>query len=288
MILFVLLAPYTVEAGRMDIINGEIKEFSEGVKVKAGDFVLYGDKGKIHGDSAWIMGHLKILDKDRIITGKRGYYNKQDKIGYISLNVEMNYKSERLRCDSLIYNKKMNSVELIKNVKLAEDKSLISCETGIYNFQEKKMKFSGKPVFLNQTKDTLRVVADTILYSTQDSVFIFLWNVHIKSGKTSGNADKLKFYQKKNIAMLKGNPIIFTSTDTLGGDSIYLYSSDTGIDSVLSIGSKTFSKGKDGLNRLESDIGKVVFAKDKPQDFYFEGNVKGIFVKNETDSTKSK
>jgi len=182
----------------------------------------------------------------------------------------------------------MNVVKLINNVNLSQNKSFISCSLCVYNLENKVMRFSGAPLFLNQGKDTLKMRADTILYAVQDSVWTFLQNVQIESGETSGNADNLKFYQKKDIAMLKGNPIIFTSTDTLLGDSIYLYLSDNGIDSVLSIGSKTFSKGKGGINRLASHTGKVIFTDGKPQAFYFEGNVKGIFVKNEIESQKSK
>jgi len=287
-VLFLLLAPYTIEAGRMDIINGEIKEFSGGVKVKAGDFLLFGDKGKVHGDTAWITGNLKIIDSERIITGGRGYYNKAKKIGYISVGVEMEYKNQQLKCDSLMYNRKKNFVKLTNNVRLSQKKSFISCDRGIYDFSKKKMKFLGNPTFLNKGKDTLSIASDTIFYGVKDSVFTFIKNVQIKSGKTSGNAKSLKFHQKKNIAMLTGNPVIFSATDTLTGDSIYLYSSDEGIDSVFCVVSKTFSKNKDGITRLQSDNGKIIFMDGKPQKFYFEGSVKGIFVKNEIKSKESK
>lgn len=209
-------------------------------------------------------------DKNKIYT-ERGSYNTKTDISYFLDNTTLYLNNQTIQADSLYYEKKRGFASAVKNIRVVDT---------VENFVAK-----GNYAELYEKKDSLFITDKAVAISVveQDSMYIHgdiirvtgkqearkiktFYNVKIFKSDLQGKCDSLFTNQKSGITKMFDNPVLWSQSSQITGDSIFLISNKETekLDSLKVLGN-AFIIQQDSLdaNNFNQIKGKNMYGKFK-------------------------
>lgn len=217
--------------------------------------------------------------------------------GIVSLvgNVVMRKPTYFLTCDKAILHSGKKQINLTGNV-VAIDSSrevTITSDTADYFFHNDSVYLKSNPTLYfwkSNSKDTMVVEADTMLYSSVNGWAQALDSVTIEGPDLTGRADSALFWADGDSSYFLGNARMQMEESGVEGDSITLYFNEQSVETFDVRGEKPLAFFVDTSSheefRLTSDSLSFVIDGDQIDTIYSVGNSRTEQV-SQTDSSLS-
>ncbi len=225
----------------MDMPNEDIHLVSnanyENEKLRArGDYIRYDNKTS----DSYISGHAHIKTESQEMKGDRIWYNTKTRELRTEGRSFVRDSSQFLAADQMDFageggkGKAMGAVQWRDTSNNLEIRS----EVLLRRDQEDLLAYGGRPLFLTELDgDTLYISSDTLnryLHpsdSTQQMVSHY--DVRIFKEDLQARCDSLHYSGRDSVFLLTGDPMMWTDTTQLDGDTMYVYIRGGTIDRVV-------------------------------------------------------
>lgn len=186
----------------------------------------YCDSAYLYEDENYIIAYgdkVKILVGDSVrIFGRRAYYDGDDKIASIAVNVRLEKGKGYLLSDSLIYDTRQDIGYYVTGGKLVNEEDTMTSLEGVY--YTKTDDAIAKVNVLLWNKD-YRIDCEALKYNLASNTAHFISRTHLKSTDKEFFTSSGWYNTDYEIATLAQNVQLYNETKTLFADSVY-YDSD--------------------------------------------------------------
>ena len=167
-------------------------------------------------------------------TQKKGSYNTNAEVSYLTKNSLITFKNQTLSGDSLYYNKKAGIGTATGNVEMIDlkDKGLLRGGYGEYHeFKDSAYvvkKAVAIKVFLNDSipQDSLFIHADTLTAVRKkpklNRVLRAFYNAKFFKPDLQGKCDSIHYDESDGLMKMIGSPVVWSGINQLTGDTIIL------------------------------------------------------------------
>lgn len=235
---------------------------------------------------------ITSTENENKIYCEKGYYNTKTNISHFTKNAKLFLKERTIEGDSLYYNKNIGFASATNNIKVIDT---------VQNFITK-----GNYAELFELKDSLYIIKKAVAISIieKDSMFIHgdtllvtgkpnkrivrtYHNVKIFKSDLQGKCDSIHTNQATGYTKMYRDPVIWSDSNQITGDSIYLQSNvatekldslkvfnNAFIISQDSLSENDFNqiKGRNMLGKFENNKLKTLFVNGNAESVYFNRN----------------
>jgi len=218
-----------------------IAHFKDSVVLIHPDYRVLTDtlKYNVSTSTAWFYGPTTITTTDSRIECQSGWYDTQNDKAAFGKNTLMVSQSQRMRADSLYYERKGNFGRALKKFTWTDTTDNITISGTHAEYRKEKQYFiaTNRPLLTNLIDgDTLFLCADT-LESEIDSVndvriFNAWYDARIYKNNLQAVSDSLHFSYIDSAFRLFGEPVIWSDNSQLSGDTIDMLMRNNKIDQI--------------------------------------------------------
>lgn len=209
--------------------NNKMLYFRKNVVLVNPQYSMNSDTLQYHypTEIAYFFGPTFIKGKDALVYCENGWYNTRIDYSQFSLNSYIKTEDKILKADSMVYTGKTGIDQAFRNIILIDtiQKTEVRGNRGTYYRKLNKTIITQDAIAqVKVEKDTLYLGADTLL-TTYDSLEknrkIYAYH-HVKTFKTDlqTSSDSIFYSLKDSVMFLEGNPIIWTDSNQISGDSV--------------------------------------------------------------------
>ncbi len=252
---------------------------------------------------AELNSYSEIYNRDGVIFTTSGVYNTDENIADLyERSLIVTERGNTLTADTLFYDRAHGIGEAFGNMVLTDSVRSMSIK-GNYGFydQLKDSSFiSGKALLMEYSEgDTLFLHGETIrsFILLEDSLDVDSAHVMVVHPKVrfyrsdlQGLCDSLSFKEKDSILYMHYNPIVWSGTRQIFGNEIRVHFNDSTADWALlpDFGFMAEHIDEEFYNQLSGNMMKAYFSDGKLKHMDVEGNVQGVTLPQENDSTYNK
>jgi len=277
-IFLLLMVPYEIYSGSMEIIDRNKKIFKDIVEVHSENFHLIAEEATQTDTTVIFKGNIGVKTKNFSLTADYLNYKVPIEVIFGSGNIKI-WREDTLKGDSLVFFRDKEEGKLIGNLIFVSDS--VQIKGGSADFSEDSVIIKGKPQF---ESPEIKVISDYTIYIIKDSTYKFLSKVNFETSNIFGNCGKLIHDIKNETSLLLGAPFILEDKDSIMGDSI-LVEHETKV--MKSLNGEVITYREDGRNIVWGDTIDVYYNKESIDSVFVKGKSRGSFAKNETESGKS-
>ncbi len=245
-----------------------VATFKKGVVMTNPNFVMTSDTLNYNTNTeiADIVGPTDIIyEEETHIYTERGWYDTRREYSELLQNSYIEHQdTKKMIGDSILYDKSSGSAWAFQNIELADtlkDVSLFG-HYGYYNEISKNGIITDSAMMMEySSEDTLYLHADT-LYLFPDSVFNIVeacYNARFYRNDVQGVADSMSYTSRDSVLHMLYDPIVWSDKQQISGDTIRAYSYGEGAGLVHVINSAFACQMCDSIH-FNQISGKEMFA----------------------------
>lgn len=309
-------AQFYTEGGYYDV-NNELGEFVSSPQYKKKDQIATSDTMFYNGKTNVIELRGKAFSKDSIreATANIIRYNRQTEVSQLEGNARYKDEKQNVVADSIQVNSKTktystrgrativnenqiliaDNVDFIDSTGIAKGnvfwqdtaaKTSIRCDSMSYDQRKDYIKAAGSRPLLTSLvdNDTLWLRADTIvsfkqnLQDTNRNMLAY-YKVRMYKSNFQSICDSLSFSQQDSVFKLFKNPMIWSDTSQMSGDTIRLFLKDKKMDRVFMRNNALIVNTKDEpyYNQIKGREITAFFENDNIRRMLTEGNAESVY-----------
>lgn len=270
MILLLLMVPYEIEAGNLEIIDRSKNIFNDGIKVFSENIYMEAKSGIETPEYLMLEDSVFVRTEDISMRAFRIKYFSDSRTLYAGRNIRL-WRKDTLKGDSLVYFRNSESGNMYGKVRYISDSITVNGTSGYYS--RDSIKIRGRPRF---NSPSITVDSDSILYFSEDSIFVFLSDVKFQSGKIFGKGEELKHWSQENRSLISQSPYIFQRKDTISGDIINISHDSRMLNAIKGT---TINYTEEGRNKVWGDTVRIYYGEKEIDSVYVLDNAEGQFRK---------
>ena len=270
--------------------HSKIFDFKDSVKLINPEYVIEGDTLRYGSSSriAYFEGPTTITSDSSFIYCENGRYNTISDIAQFRENAYLYEDHKFLTGDSLYYEKYQQFGEAFENVRLNDtlEDYLITGGYGRFLGASDSTFVTFDPIYSVLSEgDSLHIHGDTLFaYNRQDSIGEYKQikvyrKVKIYKSDLQGKCDSLSYSSRDSAFQMYYDPIIWSDSSQVTGDTIFLTMRNDVLDS-LKIFSNGFILSENDLGKYNQIKGRNMFGKFLDNDLrrvYVNGNGQTIY-----------
>jgi lipopolysaccharide export system protein LptA len=271
--------------------------FKDSVTLHNKDYVMTSDTLSYNTESkvARFYGPTYIVSEENTIFCNYGWYDTNNEISQFSKGAYIVGKENRLDADSMMYFRNTGFGEGFGNIKLTDtvQNITITGEYGNYNRFDKVTLVTGNPIAIKKMDDdSLYLKADTLvdLKDTSGSRTLTAYrDVKVYKSDLQAVSDSLVYNFTDSTIYLYTEPILWTDSNQITGDTIVVFRGSTGLEKL-----KAFNNGfvaeKDVNGFFNQISGKTLdafFSEGKLSRIDVNGNGQSVYYAMEDSATYS-
>jgi lipopolysaccharide export system protein LptA len=237
--------------------------FSTDVELTNMRYEMFSDTLRYHSSTkvARFLGPSRILSDSSRIYCENGFYDTRSDIAQFKQNAELWDGPQRLKGDSLFYDRNQGLGEAFGQVSLLDtvENSLITGQRGDYREFPEMAAVGGEPLYsLFESGDSLHIHGDSIFYmgdSLGHGLLKIFHRVRIFREDMQGVCDSLTYSTIDSTFRLYDAPALWSGKSQMTGDTIRLEMRLQKMDS-LKIDGNAFVLSKDSLEHFNQVRGK--------------------------------
>jgi lipopolysaccharide export system protein LptA len=189
--------------------------------------------------TAYFIGPSIIISKNDYIYCENGYYDTDKERSAFSKNAVLVTKQQKLRGDSLFYDRKAQFGKVFKNIELTDtsQKSILYGHYAEFKQKDSEALVTDQAIYARVVdKDTLFIHADTLYHKDLDSVNNFLNAYHhVKLFKKDMQAicDSASYNSMDSLLQLFYTPILWSNKSQASGNKIKIKLNDKHIKGFI-------------------------------------------------------
>ncbi len=254
--------------------------FKDSVILENKDYVMTSDTLSYHTVSkvARFYGPTYITSEENTIFCNYGWYDTKNEISQFSKGAYIEGKENKLEADSMMYFRNTGFGEGFGNLKLTDtvQQVVITGQYGTYNRLEKITTITGDPQATKEIDgDFMFLKADTLIDindSLEHRSLLAFHNVKVYKSDMQAKSDSLAYSFSDSTIHLYTDPILWTDSNQITGDTIIIFRGDNGLEKL-----KAFNNGfvaeKDINGFFNQIAGKTIDA------YFSSGDLNRIDVK---------
>ena len=235
------------------------------------------------------IGPTHITQGETHMYCERGAYDTRNNTGRFTRAGRINTQGRTLTGDSLHYDRNAGIGSGWGHVQVADSANdlLVRGKLGIYHEKEESSMITGRAeLLMPMDGDTLFLHADTLFVSTdsaQGRIVTARRNVRFFKSDMQGICDTMRYNTADSLVRLRGNPVLWSGTDQLTGDSMRLAIADGTPGSVIVDGSGFVASPADSLhwNQVAGTVITGVFRNKELVQVTAEGNAQTAYFARE-------
>lgn len=279
MIFLLIMTPYRIEAGFVEIINRNKTLFRNGVKVYSEDLYIEALRGSETSNYLELLDSVYVKSKETQIIANRLYYYTPYKKLFAKGDIKI-WRKDTIKGDSLVYDRESDTGEMFGNLIYISDSIIIRGNSA--NFSRDIVRVKGRPRF---NSPGMIILSDSIIYFTEDSTFLFLSNVQFEGSEIKGSSEILEHSTNKKHSTLFDSPYIFQELDSITGIRIDIDHRDKTLSALDGI---AINYTEEGRNKVEGDTVKVYYNEKSIDSVVVLQGAQGRFIKDETGIEESR
>lgn len=252
---------------------------------------------------AELNSYSEIYNRDGVIFTTSGVYNTDENIADLyERSLIVTERGNTLTADTLFYDRAHGIGEAFGNMVLTDSvrSMAIKGNYGFYDQLKDSSFISGKALLMEYSEgDTLFLHGETIrsFILLEDSLDVDSAHVLVVHPKVrfyrsdlQGLCDSLSFKEKDSILYMHYNPIVWSGARQIFGNEIRVHFNDSTADWALlpDFGFMAEHIDEEFYNQLSGNMMKAYFSDGKLKHMDVEGNVQGVTLPQENDSTYNK
>ncbi|HQQ94486.1 MAG TPA: OstA-like protein [Bacteroidia bacterium] len=272
--------------------NSLIREatFQFDVKLSNPDYVMECDtlRYRLSNKTAYFLGPSIIRGKSDYIYCENGWYDTEKEKSQFSKNALLVTSQQKLRGDSLSYDRINKTGRAFKHVSLIDtgQHSVIYGNYAEYKEFRKEAFVCGRAIYARLLeKDTLFIGADSLYHLDLDSVnnlLVAFHHVRIYNAKVQGRCDSAAYNSKDSGMVMHGTPVLWGEWSQasarkirfeLGNNSLKGFE----LDGQASLLQQVDSTSRDKYNQLAGNSIKAVIQNDTVRKATIKGNVEILY-----------
>ncbi len=273
MIFLLIMVPYKIEAGFVEIVNRNKNLFSDGVKVYSENLYIEAKNGVETSTYLELLDSVYVKYKKIKFNADRLFYYTPYKKLTASGNIKI-WKKDTIRGDSLIFDRETETGTIISNLIYISDSIIIYGNSG--TFRGDTIRIKGRPRF---DSPGMVVDADSLIYLAEDSTFFFRSDVKFEGSEVKGRGGELQHFTNKNQSILFDSPYIFQERDSITGDRIEI---DHECKTLRAINGIAINYTEEGRNKIVGETISVYYNEKSIDSVVVLQNARGRFLKYET------
>jgi lipopolysaccharide export system protein LptA len=235
------------------------------------------------------IGPTHITQNETHMYCERGTYDTRNNTGRFTRAGRITTQGRTLTGDSLLYDRTAGIGSGWGNVQVADSANdlLVRGNRGIYHEKQGSSMITGRAeLLMPMNGDTLFLHADTLFASTdnvQGRNVTARRNVRFFKSDMQGTCDTMRYNTSDSLVRLRGNPMLWSATDQLTGDSMRLAIADGTPRSVIVDGSGFMVSPADSLhwNQVAGTVITGVFRDKELVQVTAEGNAQTAYFARE-------
>lgn len=214
--------------------------FKDSVKLNNPEYTMDSDTLRYISDTkvAYFYGPTYIKSDENTIYCEYGWYNTDNNKSQFSKGSYIEGKNNKLWADSMEYDRNTGFGEAFGNIKMTDtiENILITGAYGSYKRLENITLITGNPMAISYSDDdTLYLKADTFIDQIDTAnkrALTAFKRVRVYRSDMQSLADSLEYNFTDSTIVFFGNPILWTDKSQITGDTIWVFRSHKGIDSL--------------------------------------------------------
>ncbi len=231
----------------------EVYFFKDSVEIYTPDYTIYSDtlKYNTHTGVSYFYGPTDIISDDNYIYCENGWYDTEKDISQFSENAYLLKNDQRLKGDSMYYNRNLAYGEAFQNVEIFDSARNIIIK-GHYAIMYEKTEESlvtDSAVFIDVSEsdtlymhgdtlrslpDTLRPLPDSLMSDTSVIPYKRIkayYKVKIFRSNMQGKCDSLTYTTLDSVFKMYVNPVLWSDQHQITADFMKMYTGNGRIDS---------------------------------------------------------
>lgn len=217
--------------------NDEMAMARYNVQLKNRGTTLYTDSlnfDRIY-DNAYFFEGGKMVDGKTTLVSDWGEYNTKSKLAVFNFNVKMRNKDMYLTTDTLYYDTRVSTAQIVGPTDITSGRSHIYSESGFYDTKNDRARLLDRSVLTNEGK---RLVGDSLWHDEKSGISKAYYNVvytdTVNKNKLTGNYGE--YNDLTGYAMCTDSAVVmdFSQRDTLymHADTFKIFTFNINTDSV--------------------------------------------------------
>lgn len=231
---------------------------------------FFSDTGHVY-----FYGPTTINSEASQIYCERGFYDTRGDTGYFVRNSRIDYDNRILEGDSLYFERNTNFASATNNIKVTDTMNN-SVIRGHYAevFRDRDSVFiTNRAVAISaqEAQDSLYIHGDTLMVTgpPEDRIIRGFYDVRLYRSDMSGKSDSLHASQATGITKMLGDPILWSGTSQMTGDTIHLLNNlETDELDSLKVFDNAFLIQKDSIEGYNQIKGKELFGLFQDNELY--------------------
>lgn len=231
---------------------------------------FFSDTGHVY-----FYGPTTIISETSEIYCERGYYDTRGDTGYFVRNSRIDYDNRFLEGDSLYFDRNTNFASATNNIKVTDTMNN-SVIRGHYAevFRDRDSVFITKravAISAQEEQDSLYIHSDTLMVTgpPQDRIIRGFYDVRLYRSDMSAKSDSLHSSQATGVTKLLGDPVVWSGTSQMTGDTIHLLNNlETEQLDSLKVFNNAFLIQKDSIEGYNQIKGKELIGLFRDNELY--------------------
>lgn len=254
------------------------------------DYHMYSDslRYNIETEKASFYGPSKIVGDSNLIYCENGWYNTKTEISQFNKNAYLQSKSQKIKGDSLYYDRNKKFGKAYNNVQIIDTSSKIILvgNYGYYYEQPEQAMLTDSAIFISyDNNDTLFLHADTLRSNViKDSIGEFklvkaFFNVKLFKSDIQGSCDSLTYTFRDSTINFYKNPVLWSDIHQLTADTIIIHTKNGNAD-YINLNNAAFVISQEDSTKYNQVKGKNMtgYIKDKELDrIEVDGNGESVY-----------
>ncbi|MBR9860482.1 hypothetical protein GYB22_06975 [bacterium] len=272
--------------------------FKKDVKLTNPEYTMTSDTLKYNtvSKTAYFHGPTYIVSEENTIFCNYGWYDTERDISQFSKRAYIQGDENKLEADSMIYNRNTGYGEAFRNLRLTDttENIVITGQYGNYQRFIKRTLITGSPMAMKEMdEDSFFLRADTMIDQTDTATdaraLTSYRKVRIYKSDMQAIADSMIYNFTDSAIRLFQNPILWTDSNQITGDTIYVFRNNEGIEKLLAF-ENGFMIEKDVHGFYNQVSGKKItgfFEEGKLHHILVSGNGHSVYYAQEDSATYS-
>mgnify|MGYP006283368653 CR=1 FL=1 len=257
--------------------------FRQNVKVNSPDYVIDTDILDYYTNN----GHAYLYEPSTVTTesGKvyceRGFFDSRNKRGYFIKNARVDYEQRRLYGDSIFFDENRNFASASNNIRIFDTLNktkVIGHYAEVYKAKDSVIITKNPLASTFQENDSIHIASDTMMITgkPEQRIIRSYPDARLFKSDMSGKSDSIHSSQITGYTRLIGEPILWSSSGQITGDTIMLISNvETEQLDSLKVYFNSFLVQKDSIDGFNQVKGKELYGIFKENEL-----VEANFIKN--------
>lgn len=194
--------------GNVAFAQGNVRGYCDSAYLfeKENYIIAYGDR-------------VRILVGDSVrLYGRRAYYDADDKVASIAVNVRLEKGKSYLITDSLIYDMNIDCGYYLTGGKIVSDEDTLTSMFGRY-YTKTDDAFVNKDVLMRSS--SYKMDCDSLKYNAMDKIAYFISPTHLLSDDNEIFTDRGWYDTKRDVSTLAGEVRLYSEKQKMIADSAY-------------------------------------------------------------------